>query len=790
MAHIKSRKHAVARTVPQLTTAAAATLLAFSAPVAAQTATNTLKEIRVQDSAAADYKADTSANTKFTAPLVDTPQTIQVIKEQIIREQGATTLSEALRNTPGASAFFLGENGSTSTGDAIYMRGFDSSSSIFVDGIRDLGSVSRDVFNVEQVEVVKGPAGTDVGRTSPTGYINLITKKPKLEDSFSGSVGAGSADYKRGSIDWNKALSGENGIGAAFRLNAVLEDAGVSGRDYVKNKRTAFAPSLALGLNSPTRTYFDYVHVKQDNVPDGGVPTIGLPGYTSPDNLGFAGRRTFLNSAARVDSGNFYGTSSDFDKVTSDMFTARFEHDITPDMTIRNTTRYGKTSQDYMLTAFMLGGYPANGQAPAATGAFISTPVPGDPSTWTVTRNLPTNKDQENTIFINQTSLSAKFKTGAVSHSVSTGLELIREEQKSSGYFGPNATANGRLVGNGYWPAANLYAPNPYVSGYQRIRSGADSDGRTTTVGLYAFDTLKLNEQWQITGGIRFDHYSTDYQASSLSTAASNPALPVGTLVPTSLSLSDNLFTGKIGVVYKPADNGSVYAAYGTAAQPPGGSNFALSSGGTGNSAARIDFDPQKAKTLEFGTKWDVLNKRLALTAALYRTDVSNEVVQDTASSLYYQTGKKRVQGVELGAAGAITDAWGVSAGFTTMDTKVASGPVVLADGGTALAYTPKNAFTSWTTYVFPFGLTIGAGARYNGKLHRGTDGAVGTPAFIDSYWVVDAMASYRINKNIDIQLNVYNVFDKEYVASINKSGYRYTPGIPRSARVTANFAF
>ena len=114
--------------------------------------------MRVEDRSAAEYKVDDSANPKFTAPLVDMPKTIQVIPKQVMREQGATTLTEALRNTPGAGAFFLGENGNTTTGDAIFMRGFDASGSIFVDGIRDVGSISRDVFNLEQIEVVKGPA--------------------------------------------------------------------------------------------------------------------------------------------------------------------------------------------------------------------------------------------------------------------------------------------------------------------------------------------------------------------------------------------------------------------------------------------------------------------------------------------------------------------------------------------------------------------------------------------------------------------------------------------------------
>lgn len=800
MAHIKSRKHAVMRTVPRLGTTTA-TLFALVLPVAAQTssntATNTLKEVQVQASAASDYTAGSSANAKFTAPLLDTPQTIAVIREQIIREQGATTLSEALRNTPGASAFYLGENGSTSTGDAIYMRGFDASSSIFVDGIRDLGSVSRDVFNIEQVEVVKGPAGTDVGRTSPTGYINLITKKPKLEDSFYGSVGFGSADYKRGSVDWNQSLTGMGGSGA-FRLNAVTEDSGVAGRDDVRNKRWGIAPSLALGLNTPTRLFFDYVHIKQNNVPDGGVPTIGLPGYTNPDALAITnnGRRAFLDTAVRVNSSNFYGTSSDFDDVTSDMLTARFEHDIAPDVTVRNTLRYGKTSQDYMLTSFMGNGYGAN----AATGApipaavnssLLATPNPANPASWTVTRNAPTNKEQVNTIIANQTSMSAKFNTGRFGHALNAGVELMRESQHAGNFYGPGfATVGTTFAAAGAWPTANLYNPDPNVTGYNRLANGTGNNGTTNTVGAYVFDTMKFNAQWSVTGGLRYDHYSTNYDAAVL-TLAGTGAAQTRSVAATDLSLSGKLFTGKLGVVYKPAKNGSMYAAYGTAAQPPGGANFSLSAAGSSsNTAARTDFEPQKAKTIEAGTKWDTANKKVSFTAAIYRTDVTNDVVQDPVSTLYYQTGRKRVQGVELGVSGALTNVWGVSVGFTTMDTKIISGPAVLADGSSALAYTPKSAFTSWTTYRLPFGVTIGGGARYNGALHRGTDGAVGTPAVIDGYWVMDAMAFYRITKNVDLQLNIYNVTNKQYVAAINKSGYRYTPGIPRSARITANFAF
>ncbi len=173
MTFIKSRKHSPLRHLPQQTLGgvAAATLVAFAAPAMAQTGPaggGTLKEVRVRESAGSDYKETNSASPKFTAPLLDTPQTVQVIKEDLFKEQGATTLTEALRNTPGVATFFLGENGSTNTGDAVFLRGFDTSNAIFVDGVRDLGSISRDVFNVQQVEVVKGPAGADIGRTAPT----------------------------------------------------------------------------------------------------------------------------------------------------------------------------------------------------------------------------------------------------------------------------------------------------------------------------------------------------------------------------------------------------------------------------------------------------------------------------------------------------------------------------------------------------------------------------------------------------------------------------------------------
>jgi len=765
--YIQSRKHSAGRLPSSAGLVACATVLAgatLAMPAMAQTAETALKEVKVEGNADTGYTPGQLSSPKFTQPLVNTTQTVNVIKEQLLQEQGATTLTEALRNVPGAGTFYAGENGNTSTGDAVYMRGFDSSSSIYVDGVRDIGSISRDMFNIDQVEVTKGPAGTDYGRSAPTGAINLVSKQANLNNSFGGSLGLGSASYKRASIDLNRVVNAETGT--AVRLNAMAQDANVAGRNGIENNRWGIAPSFAFGLNSPTRVFVNLLHIKQSNVPDGGVLTMGLPGYTSPDPA----KRGYLSGAARVNSKNFYGTASDHDDVTATMATLKVEHDFSATTKLRNTTRWGETKQDYLLTAFMAG------------STQLVTPNANDPSTWTMSRNINT-KDQVNRILTNQTNLSTSLATGSVQHDLSLGLELTREEQTNYG-----------LATKGTVPAVSVYNPDSSISLPDYQRNGADSKGKTDTVALYAFDTLKFNDQWQANLGLRLDRYKTSYNAMAVCTATSTTqpcgSNPVGTVVPTTsdgLSKSGTLLSWKAGVLYKPAPNGSVYLNYALSQQPPGGANFALSA--AVNNAANPNMDPQKAKTLELGSKWELAEKNLMLSGALFRTEVTNEIVTNSDGTVG-QTGKKIVQGLELGVIGQINKAWGVSAGYTVQNTKVDTGALVAADASNGLTYTPKNAFSLWSTYQLPFGLTVGGGARYAGGLKRGTDGAVGTPNHTDSYWVFDAMASYRVNKNLDIQLNVFNLFDKDYVAAINKSGYRYFPGIARSARLTANFKF
>ncbi|MET0504476.1 MAG: TonB-dependent receptor plug domain-containing protein, partial [Luteibacter sp.] len=433
MAFIKSRKHAA----PAARTVGAAVLLSLAHAATAGDATvdvappqqakvndaQALPGMQVEADRSSDYRVDKVSSPKFTQSLLDTTQTVQVINRELIQQQGATTLTEALRNSPGVGTFYVGENGSTNTGDSIYMRGFDTSGSIFVDGVRDLGTVSRDVFNIEQVEVTKGPDGTEYGRTAPTGAVNLVTKQPVLGNGVSGSVQGGSGQRRRATADLNQQM----GSTGAFRLNVMDQKSHVAGRDQIENNRWGFAPSLAFGLGTPTRVYIDYLHIKQTNVPDGGIPTIGLPGYSAPD------ARAFLTDAPKVDQDNFYGTNQDHDHDTQDMFTVIVEHDFNENVALHNTSRWARTTQDYLLTSFM--GSTAN----------LLTPNPADPSTWTIARSSPTFKRQSNRIATNQTNLTATIESGAVTQNISAGIELTNEQARTIGMA---------VLPGSTWPAA------------------------------------------------------------------------------------------------------------------------------------------------------------------------------------------------------------------------------------------------------------------------------------------------------------------------------------------------
>ena len=773
MAHIRSRKH------PNSSHLLALVAAALPVAVGAQEAETSLPAMTVKAGAEVPYKVEKSASPKFTQPLIDTPQTVQVIKKEILQEQGAATLMEALRNTPGIT-MQLGEGGSTSAGDTFMMRGFSTQNATFIDGVRDLGAITRDVFNLDQVEVVKGPAGADIGRGAASGYINLISKLPSLDNLNQASVGYGTADKKRLTADINQKFS-DNG---AFRLNVMAADGGVDGRDRVSNSSYGIAPSVAFGLNSPTRVYLYSQHIRQDNVPDGGIPTIGREGFYKAVATGTsavtAAQSAAINGGGKVDNEKYYGGRDDYERVNADMATAKIEHDFGGGTTLRNLTRYGKTTMDRRMLV---------------PGTLVGVNVPNlaDRSTWTVTLT-PQGTDQENEIFANQTNLTTEFDTGFVKHSLSAGVELMYERQRTESF----CTSSTNCLTGQTVPAtmrANLYNPSYGAFSSSLQKTGAYTDGSTFTTALYAFDTLKLSESWLVNGGFRFERYKTKTEGASVTDIDPSAATNYRLVRNADMEVSDNLLSWKVGAVYKPAENGSIYVAYANSLTPPGGGNFALSSSASSSDNAALD--PQETTNIELGTKWDLFDKRLNLTAALYRTE-NDKQVSANPDGTYTQYGKTRVQGVELAAVGQITNFWQVSAGVATMETKALdnysySTTTLTTTESSGVRWSPDLTATLWSSYTWG-PLTVGGGARYLSEQKRvvtaGTDLSTQNMPKIPSYWVADMMAAYSVSKNVNLRLNVYNLFDKEYIATLNNNGNRMTLGTPRSAMLTANFQF
>lgn len=268
MDFIKTRKKIVSSAI-------ASTLTMITAQSFADDKVTQLDTLKSEAAEESTYKVNKASSAKFTQSQLDTTQTLAIIPEKVLKEQNATTLTEALRNVPGVGAFSLGENGRMNTGDAVTMRGFDTANSIFIDGVRDLGNVTRDMFNYEQIEVFKGPAGTDNGRTAASGSINLSTKHAKLEDSNSATLGFGSDDYYRATADINKKINDTT----AIRLNVMGQNSDGIGRDGVEDNKWGLGASLGFGLGTDLRLYVDYLHIEQDNKLDGGIPTVGLPGF-------------------------------------------------------------------------------------------------------------------------------------------------------------------------------------------------------------------------------------------------------------------------------------------------------------------------------------------------------------------------------------------------------------------------------------------------------------------------------------------------------------------------------
>lgn len=662
-------------------------------------------------------------STKYTQPILDIPQTVQVIPDTLIRDQGATSLREALRNVSGIS-LQAGEGSAGPGGDNLTLRGFAARNDFYVDGIRDFGSYTRDPFNLEQIEVVKGPASANSGRGSTGGYINLASKQAKLDDFLFVDTSVGSDNFYRSTLDFNKA---SNEIeGAAFRVNVLAHDQDVPGRDHVFNGREAVDAAIGFGLqgSSDTRLFLSVFYQQEDNLSDYGIPFVP----TSVTDPAFT---PFIGGPAPVDYDTYYGlVNRDFENLDTARFTARLEHDINDSITFRNQIRLGQTNRF----------------------SVASTPRFNAANPTQMLRNFA-DRDETINQFVNQTDFLFEFETGALKHEALFGFEIAAENYHRQRYT--PAIANTATATDPFNP--NPISPNPSIAPNANF-----SDAEMLSTGVYLFDTVEVTPWLDITGGARFDRVDLDFVNQ------------VGTS-----GRTDDIASGRAAAIFKPAENGSIYFGWGT--------SYDLSIDRILLDSGIANTSPIGSETFELGTKWNVLDEKLSLSAALFRIDKTNAVTADQLDGSVSQSGDQRVDGFEFGATGQVTPWLNVFFGYTHLDSELLSTALAsnAASVGKTLPMTPEDSVSLWMQADLSDRLFVGGGPVY-------VDSRFNSRPSIEfvapSYLVWDALVGYHVNENLTLRMNVNNIADEDYAGTV-ASGH-FIPGAGRSVMFTASLEF
>ena len=714
-------------------------------------------------------KTDKPVSGKFTAPLVDTPRSITVIPLRIIEQTAATSLQDILRTSPGIT-FGAGEGGQP-LADRPFIRGQASGNNVFVDGIRDSGGQTREVFAIEQVEVIKGPDSVYSGRGSGGGSINLGSKTPKPVDFARGAVAVGTDNYVRATADLNHAFAET----AAVRLNVLATQGDTPGRDSVGFERWGVAPSVAFGLGTATEVVASYYHLETDQDPDYGIPLASKRGWTG---VGDSKTRP-VDGIADVSRDAYYGLSRDFMTTTADIATLAVNHQINERLSVRQAIRYAKTVNDYVVTN------PGDGGA----AQFVAGEwwmKRGTKSRWNPTTSVAAVTD-----------LTGKFALAGLEHGFNLGLELSREINENASYIVYSTagsacpvgfTANATTAGIG--DCTRLYAPNPGDSWTGILYRGPVARSVSKTAALYGFDTVKLSDRLQVNLGARYDSYAASGRNVTVTSAAGVITSTVFTGVP---EASWDFFNYQVGLVYKPTASSSLYASYATASTPPtiaGGDQNTANGTGTGNLATTL-LEPEDTTSAELGAKWNVLHDRLALSGALFRTERRNAQILVSAG-VYAQVGEAMVQGVEVGVSGNVTPKWQVFGGYTYMDSELVRGAYTGVNQGDPLANTPEHSFSLFSTYRLTRAISLGGGAYHVSDSFGGNQGGAGGGAnkvYAPAYTRYDAFASWAVNDRIDLQLNVQNVGDERYILRTN-GVHHADPAPGRQAILTLNVKY
>ncbi|XQW84519.1 TonB-dependent receptor [Thalassotalea piscium] len=672
------------------------------------------------------YKVEESSSHKISKPLLDTAKTITVVNQAVMKDRNVDSLRDALRNVSGIS-MAAGEGGSP-TGDSMSIRGFSATSDIFVDGIRDIAGYNRDMYNIEQVEVAKGPGSAVSGRGSTGGSVNLATKTAKLDEFNDVSVRLGTESDYRAKLDSNTQLSEVS----ALRVNVMANDGDVAGRDHVENSNKAVAVSYATGLGTKSRFTLNADYQKQDNIPDYGLPWV----YSDTPVAELAGS---ARKPSPVSFSNFYGNLyRDFEDIEAKSATARYEYDVSPQTMIRAQARVGSVERQSITTA------------PRYIDITTSTDIKmSDEKT----------RDTKNSLAAVQLDLIGEYTLNGYTHNLVTGVEFANENYKRWAYVALTAdNLNDEPVLN------DLYNPDaylPYTGQYGR--NGTSIEGKGKNAAVYVFDTVTLSKQWDISGGLRYDHFKVDYQNDYNDPSAE-------------ISNTDSFVSWNLATVYKPSANTSIYFG--------AGNSFNPSAEGLTLSDSTKVLEPEETKSYELGAKWSLFDNALSTNVAIFKTIKDNARVTAGKGQPYEITGEQEVTGLELSATGQVNPDLLLIASYTYQDSEVVD-DIVTTSIGNELARTPKHSASFWGKYEINEKLSAGIGAQYLGERYNGT---TATRSTAPSYTIFDLMVSYQVSNQLNVQFNGENLTDKAYVDQLG--GGHFVPGNGRYFSVTANYSF
>lgn len=671
---------------------------------------------KVKVAAEADtYRAEsTSTATKTDTPLRDVPQSITVVTRELIEDQNMQNIADAVRYVPG-----VGMAQGEGNRDTVVFRGSSSTADFFLDGMRDDVQYYRDLYNIERVEVLKGPAGMIFGRGSVGGLINRVTKEAQWETVRELSVQGGTDNNKRVAIDVGQGIDD----GVAFRVNGMYEDSD-SYRDDVTLERYGVNPTMTIRAGEKTRIVVGAEYFKDERTADRGVSSWqGRPVDTDPST--FFGDPHQSTSDATVKAANLL-----------------IEHELSDTLSLTNRTRYASYDKFYQNVF------------PGAVG--------GNGTTVSISAY---NNDTDRENFFNQTDLVLKLDTGAIKHTLLTGVELgrqVTDNFRETGYFDTiSPTTTSVPV-----PLSNPRTTLP-VS-FRQSATDADNHGTAKIAALYVQDQIELSSQWQAIVGVRYDNFDVEFRNNRTGAKFSS---------------DDDLFSPRAGLVYKPVEPLSLYASYTLSYQPRAGEQ--LSSLSLTNQA----LDPEEFTNYEVGAKWDV-SPSMAFTAAVYQLDRKNVAVTDPASDPANPTlmlvDGQRTRGIELGMSGNITEAWSVMAAYAYQDGEILSRQSGTVDKGARLASVPENTFSLWNRYDFSPMWGVGLGVSYRDEMFAAVEN-LAQPASnvtLPDYTRVDAAVFFTLNERLRAQLNIENLLDEEYFATAH-SNNNIMPGSPLAARVS-----